>query len=104
MRATDFGERTEVFNGIDVTVNARLAGAQFGGGLSTGRTGDNDCVLIDTPQAIRSGYCNVDTPLSSNTQVKLNGSYVLPYRLPGERRLSEHPGDSDCRVLRGQQR
>ena len=74
VRATDFGERTEVFNGIDVTVNARLAGAQFGGGLSTGRTGDNDCVLIDTPQAIRSGYCNVDTPLSSNTQVKLNGS------------------------------
>ena len=92
VRATDFGERTEVFNGIDVTVNARLAGAQFGGGLSTGRTGDNDCVLIDTPQAIRSGYCNVDTPLSSNTQVKLNGSYVLPYDFQVSAAFQNIPG------------
>ena len=69
-----------------------VAGAQLGGGLSTGRTGDNDCVLIDTPQAIRSGYCNVDTPLSSNTQVKLNGSYVLPYDFQVSAAFQNIPG------------
>ena len=90
--ATNFGARTEVFNGVDVTVNARLGGAQFGGGVSTGKTRDNDCVLIDSPQVIRPGFCNTDIPFSANTQLKLNGSYALPYDFQVSAAFQNIPG------------
>ncbi len=75
-----FGKRTESFNGVDVTLNARLTrGAFVGGGLSTGRTVTDSCFAIDSPQALRPGYCDVTPPWSANTQVKLNGAYPLPW-------------------------
>jgi hypothetical protein len=84
-----FGKRTEVYNGVDVTMNARLKGGAFvGGGLSAGQTKTNSCFAIDSPQgtaaalplySTRPGFCDVNPPWSANTQVKLNGAYPLPF-------------------------
>ena len=42
---------TEVFNGVDLTLQARFAnGAQLGGGVSTGRTVADTCALNGLPQ------------------------------------------------------
>jgi hypothetical protein len=78
--AENFGKRTEIYNGVDVTIQARLGGGAFvGGGLSTGRTATDSCFAIDSPQATRPGYCDVNPPWSANTQIKLNGAYPLPF-------------------------
>jgi hypothetical protein len=82
-----FGKRSEIYNGVDVTLQARLKGGAFvGGGLSTGQTTTTSCFAIDSPQGnaafmygTRPGYCDINPPWSANTQWKFNGAYPLPY-------------------------
>jgi hypothetical protein len=89
--ASKFGTATEVFNGIDLTVNARLPkGIIVSGGPSFGRTESNYCFAVDSPQG--SGlppaqgatsaagflYCDVKPPFQPN--VKLIGVYPLPWQ------------------------
>lgn len=55
-RASNFGSDTEVFDGVDISVNARFGGGQLiQGGISTGRTVTNACYLSDRPN-LSSGY------------------------------------------------
>jgi len=87
--ASDFGKQTETWNGVDVSVNARLQnGVMVQGGFNTGRTITDNCevaakagtttagfglALIDNPTQL---YCrNVSNFLH---QVKLLGTYVVP--------------------------
>jgi hypothetical protein len=74
--ADQFGKRTVVFNGVDVTINARPTSRFFiNGGFATGQDVDNDCdQIIDSPQKI---YC--DSRSGWITQVKATGSYTLPW-------------------------
>ncbi len=74
--ASNFGEQTEVYNGFDVTVNARLAdGAFVAGGINIGRTATNDCaVRPDSPEA---RFCAVTPPFL--TDLKLSAAYPLPW-------------------------
>ena len=75
--ASDYGVQYEHWNGIDLSVNARLKnGIVVQGGLSTGRTSTDSCDLaakLDNPSQL---YCHVDTNFL--TQVKLLGTYMLP--------------------------
>lgn len=49
-QASNYGEHTQVYNGLDVTLSARfLQGAQFSGGLSMGRTVTDNCYQNDDP-------------------------------------------------------
>ena len=74
--AKDFGEDKEIYNGVDVTLNARLPrGVVVQGGTSTGRTMTESCFVIDSPEALRN--CKVTPPFQ--TQVKLIGVYPLPW-------------------------
>jgi hypothetical protein len=90
--ASNFGNQKEIYNGVDATINARLGrGAFVGGGLSTGRTATNTCFVpstqalagfvsvVDSPQALRPGFCDITPPFSANTQVKLNAAFPLPW-------------------------
>jgi hypothetical protein len=87
--ATDFGNQTETWNGVDFSVNARLTrGINLQGGISTGRTVTDNCdiakvagttttgfgtVLTDNPTQL---YChNVQDFL---TQFKMLGTYSIP--------------------------
>ena len=74
--ADNFGEQKEIFDGVDVSLSARLPrGIVVQGGTSTGRVKTDNCFVIDSPQALLN--CDVTPPFQ--TQVKLLGVYPLPF-------------------------
>jgi hypothetical protein len=79
--AEDFGRRkTRVYNGVDLTTNARFGkGGQLSGGVSVGRTVTDNCVVVDTPQDARPGFCRTARPWGAATDVKFLVVYPLPY-------------------------
>jgi hypothetical protein len=98
-QADHYGKQTEVFNGVDVTINARFAeGGQISGGLSVGRTTTNNCFTVDSPQTELQGYggpgefCDITPPWSSGTQLKLAAVYPLPWRLQTSAIYQNIPG------------
>jgi hypothetical protein len=79
-QASSFGKRTQVFNGVDITTNARFGqGGQLSGGLSMGRTVTDNCIIVDSPQDARPGFCKTTPPWSASTQIKFLLVYPLPY-------------------------
>jgi carboxypeptidase family protein len=89
-QAEHFGKYTQVFNGVDVTINARLGRAQVSGGMSTGRTETDRCFAVDSPQERR--FCNQVFPWSAQTQVKFSGVYQLPWNFQASATLQNLPG------------
>jgi hypothetical protein len=84
--ADNYGKQIQHFNGVDLSVNARLPQGVFvQGGVSAGRTSTDNCEIVDkVPEMlafaptgmIPRGHCHVDTAFL--TQVKLLGSYTIP--------------------------
>jgi hypothetical protein len=87
--ASTFGSQTEVYNGVDLSVNARLPGGLLlAGGTSTGRVVTDACFVVDSPQgsagtvaatAIVPGllHCHIEPPFQ--TQVKGIAVFPLPW-------------------------
>ena len=76
--ASDFGEKTRVYNGVDATINARFGqGGQVSGGVSLGRTVTDDCLVVDSPQDARPDYCRIVPPWGASTQAKFMVVYPL---------------------------
>ncbi|OFW00453.1 MAG: hypothetical protein A3I61_04955 [Acidobacteria bacterium RIFCSPLOWO2_02_FULL_68_18] len=94
-QSSNYGDQTEIYDGVDVTLQARFgSGAQIGGGLSAGRTVSDTCALNALPQVgvntmfgvdvaanapivPRTGaFCDTDRPA---TQVKVLAIYPLPW-------------------------
>ncbi len=87
--ASNFGKRTQVYNGVEFTVSARLRnGAQFSGGTSTGRTATSACFVVDSPQALM--FCDVKPPFQ--TYLKLIWSYPLAWGIQASGALQSVPG------------
>jgi hypothetical protein len=88
-RASKYGGQSEVFSGVDVTVNARPAAVTLAGGLSTGKVDTDNCdlwaarpdlqVLSQAGNSVLTPvqYCQVDGKLT--TQLKGFASYTLPW-------------------------
>jgi hypothetical protein len=76
-QVSNFGKQTQVFNGVDATVNLRADnGALLTGGISTGATKTDDCdAIVDSPQ---KRFCRNSPSWSSGTQVKFSAVYPLP--------------------------
>ncbi len=92
-QGSHFGKQTEVFNGVDVTLNTRFGqGGQFSGGLSVGRAVTDNCFAVDSPQQARPGFCHVSPPLSAGTQVKFLVVYPLPWDLQTSATYQNIPG------------
>jgi hypothetical protein len=90
-QASHFGRRTEVYNGVDATLSLRMDNGLFlSGGLSTGQTATNACFTVDSPQALR--FCDVVSPWSAQTQLKLFGAYTLPWQLEASGTFQSLPG------------
>jgi hypothetical protein len=89
--SSKYGNTSQVFNGVDVTVNARQGGLTFQGGTSTGQTTSDFCdvraALPELVQNIGAGlqtsavstvspYCKVSSGFL--TQFRSLASYVIP--------------------------
>jgi len=92
--AADFGrDRTRVYNGVDATVNLRFAqGGQLQGGLAVGRFATDDCVVYDSPQDGREGFCNTTPPWSAGTQLKVLAVYPMPFDIQTSAIYQNSPG------------
>jgi hypothetical protein len=78
-RADKYGEQSEHFDAVDVSVNLRMAnGATFQGGTSTGRGVTDDCDLRAKLPEINpvDPYCHVSPPFL--TQFRGLGAYTVP--------------------------
>jgi hypothetical protein len=93
-KASNFGDQTEVYNGVDLTMSARFGGGgQLSGGVSVGRTVTDNCeilaalpeVAIAANNASPQRTCHSSMPWSAGLQVKVSGVYPLPwnFRLGG---------------------
>jgi hypothetical protein len=87
--ADDFGGQTEVFNGVDISANARLHNIVFRGGISTGKVTQDTCAIVKTHPEVTvtqtivvaggtqsADQCHVVTPFL--TQAKLLATYNVP--------------------------
>jgi hypothetical protein len=101
---------SEVFDGVDATIGARFGQrGQIQGGLATGRTVTDNCLLIDSPSTVtagtpggaalalpvadaRPGFCKVSRPWSSSTQVKFSVVYPLPWNFQASAIYQNIPG------------
>ena len=108
-QASNYGKRTEVYNGVDVTLTTRFARrGQFSGGLSVGRTLTDACEIVgklpevllgtDTLSAgtanswSPSGFCHVSRPWSAGTQIKFLVVYPLFWNLQTSATYQNIPG------------
>ena len=66
--------REDIVTGYEVSVNARFAGAFLSGGVNFNNQHLDSCDFIDSPEV---RFCETDS--SYRPDVKLNGSYLLPY-------------------------
>jgi len=84
-QAADYGQQTEVYNGVDLTINMRFGNGGFlSGGLATSQTVTDRCAVVaklpevtNTPEQ----FCRVAPAWSAGTQFKLYGAYSLPWDL-----------------------
>jgi hypothetical protein len=75
--SSNYGDRIEHWNGMDVNFNVRLGqGTNFQGGLSTGRTTTDDCDLVAKVDNPSQRFCH--TQGEFRTQVKFLATYVVP--------------------------
>jgi Carboxypeptidase regulatory-like domain len=75
--AKNFGNQTQVSDFVSFTVQRRPQnGLMLGGGVDTGRTVEDRCFVVDSPQELLN--CRIERPLGSQTQLKMYGSYDLP--------------------------
>jgi hypothetical protein len=84
--AEAFGVQQEHWNGFDFSANARIEGLLLQGGVSTGKTMTDNCdlasslpeVFVGNPPTVNpAAFCHTETPFL--TQIKMLGSYALPY-------------------------
>jgi len=107
--ASNYGTQAEVFNGVDVTINARFKeGGQLSGGLSLGRTVTDNCYTMGNPQLAflafpvvagptimaprTDAFCHVTPSWGSSTQVKFLFVYPLPWSLQTSAIYQNIPG------------
>ena len=88
--ATDFGfQPTQVYNGVDVTTTVRLPGrAQLSGGMSDGRTENNACYVLNSPQQLL--FCDVKPPFQPN--FRFRASYPIRWGIDLAVVFSNVPG------------
>ena len=92
--ASDFGGAfTRVYNGVDATMNARFGrGGQLSGGVNIGRTVTNNCLVVDSPEAAREGFCETKASWANATDVKFLAVYPLPWSISTSLIYQNSPG------------
>ena len=78
--AKHYGDQSEIYNGIDASVNWRIQGLTLFGGLSTGRTTTSQCFVVDAPVVYLTPTPLVSpaTPTATNAQSPMSNCNVVP--------------------------
>jgi hypothetical protein len=72
----DVGGRSQVYDGLEFSVNARFGrGGVLQGGIGLGQTTVDTCATPDVP----AQFCRNTLPFTGETQIKISGSYPLPW-------------------------
>ena len=97
--ADKFGGQTEVYDGVDVTLQARINKLVVSGGLNTGRTATNNCDVVDDNPQVSFGSPRIDAfcqPVSPfQAQYKLAAIYNLPWSIQTSANMQVYPGTSN---------
>jgi hypothetical protein len=80
--------RSRVYNGLELTVNARFRGGFAFGSVTTEREAINSCADINSPNALR--FCDRKPPFRS--LYKASAAYVLPYDFQVAGSFQARPG------------
>ena len=77
VRPGDFGDQSRTSDYITLSINSRLDnGVEIGGSVDTGRTIEDRCFTIDSPQQLL--HCRIDRSFGEQTQAKVFGVLPLP--------------------------
>ena len=96
-----YGDQRDIYNGVDVTLNARFGnGGLVTGGFSTGHVETDACDVVEKvpefainmaanaalttnhvngPNSAPSRFCRIEQAWGALTQLKLSGAYTLPW-------------------------
>ena len=74
VRASDFGEQSEIYNGVNLNANVRYKGVGVNGGVNIGRTVTDNCFVVDSPQRLLQ--CRTKPPRQPNSRLLM--SYTVP--------------------------
>ena len=97
--ASNYGRQIEQWNGFDLSLNIRMPKAVLQGGISSGRSLLDNCEIFeDVPEAgvpgiagvLGGNHCRQQSPML--TQVKLLGSYNLPWGVSAAATFQSIPG------------
>jgi hypothetical protein len=93
--ASNYGKQTERWQGVDLTVDARLPNhLLLQGGVSIGNTITDNCdIAAALPESVGStprAYCHVETPYQP--QVKFVAAYTLPWDIQFAGAFQSVPG------------
>ena len=80
------------YSGYDVSVNSRMKGLTVFGGVSLGHQVANTCQVEDPNLTLYCDQSQLSIPYY--TQIKLNGSYMLPWQLSISGTFQSYPGDA----------
>jgi hypothetical protein len=89
--ASNYGKQSEIYNGADISVSARLrrgtmlsVGYNVGNSIQTNvvaggavSSATNNCFVVDSPQSLYQ--CDINPPYQS--RIKASGSYELPWAI-----------------------
>ncbi len=107
---THYGKQREVYNGVDVGIEARMArGARFEAGVGIGRTVTDTCDFNNLPQVLpnnigeaavsttvltprTSEFCHITRPWTAATGLKLVAIYPLPWSFQFSALYFDKPG------------
>lgn len=113
VRPANFGDRSRVSNFFMLAIDARYSRGNLGANVDTGRTTENNCFVVDapgvstyTPATFTATFygvnnattidgkplCRSVSPFKGNTQVKVFGSYQLPYNVVASATLQNLSG------------
>jgi hypothetical protein len=115
-KASDFGDWSHVFNGVDAQFRSRFGkGGLLNGGVSLGKTVVDSCFATEHPEITlnspafggtidrlgqaQPNTCRINPPLGAGTQYKLSGLYPFPYGINVSATFQNLPGTAHAAVL-----
>jgi hypothetical protein len=118
-KASDFGDWTHVYDGVDAQIRSRFGkGGQLQGGVSISKTTVDSCFASDHPELTfnspqfaggagsagreaqaQPNTCRIDPTLGAGSQFKLSGLYPFPYGIQASATFQNLPGTAHGALL-----